>query len=156
MAQPQERTYCHVSCCPLRLILKFEDRFGLLPEYSEPANAYLSYHWPAVISYQVSILPHSKPVITDNLKQMVWYSQKHWLCMRRTDYDSVHITVLQAAEFRATYSVAGERDSGVVQQWDSELEDQYEPLREVIIFKADRLPQILTKMKQYLAQPATS
>ena len=76
--------------------------------------------------------------------------------MRRTDYDSVYITVLQAAEFRATYSVAGERDSGVVQQWDSELEDQYEPLREVIIFRADRLPQILTKMKQYLAQPATS
>ena len=48
--------------------------------------------------------------------------------------------------------MAGERDSGVVQQWDSELEDQYEPIREVIIIKSDKLPEILSKVHQYLSQ----
>jgi len=50
--------------------------------------------------------------------------------------------LLQAAEFRATFTVAEERDSGVVQQWDSELEDQYEPLREIIVIKANELPEL--------------
>lgn len=54
--------------------------------------------------------------------------------------------------FKASYTVAGERDSGVVQQWDSELEEQYEPLREVLIVDADKLASILRKIGEALSQ----
>jgi len=60
--------------------------------------------------------------------------------------------LLQAAEFRATFTVAEERDSGVVQQWDSELEDQYEPLREIIVIKANELENIMIKVENVLSQ----
>ncbi|KAF6019548.1 hypothetical protein EB796_022152 [Bugula neritina] len=58
----------------------------------------------------------------------------------------------EAAEFRATFTVAEERDSGVVQQWDSELEDQYEPLREIIVIKANELENIMIKVENVLSQ----
>lgn len=58
------------------------------------------------------------------------------------------------ADCHATYSVVSERDTGVVQQWDSELGEQYEPLREVIIFQSNKLSLILENVKKALAQAA--
>jgi len=60
--------------------------------------------------------------------------------------------LLQSSVFTGTYSVAGERDTGSAEQWDSELQDQYEPLREVMVIKATQLPAIMTRVKEALQQ----
>ena len=51
-----------------------------------------------------------------------------------------------------SYSVAHEGDSGV-EMWSSE--DDMEPYRTVIVFPADKLPIIVDRIKQELAESVT-
>jgi len=64
------------------------------------------------------------------------------------NWKKIPLVYIQAAEVSFQYSVADQRD-GIVEKWGADTD--MEPLRTVILLPADRLPSVIDKIREAVA-----